>query len=75
MWIELSECSFKLLVPLIFPIFKNIQNFTKKIYIKENYDDHTLFKTFRYYFSFILAFIPLIIIYVRTKKAEQDLLV
>ena len=75
MWIELSECNIKLLIPLIFPIFKRIQDLTKKIYIKEDYDDHTLFKTFRYYFAYLLAFIPLIIIYVRTKKEGQDLLI
>ena len=75
MWIELSECNIKLLIPLIFPIFKRIQDLTKKLYIKEDYDDHTLFKTFRYYFAYLLAFIPLIIVYIRTKKEGQDLLI
>ena len=75
MWIELSEFNLKLFIPLIFPVFKRIQDLTKKLYIKETYDDKTLFKTFRNYFSYIFAFIPLIIIYVRTKKAEQDLLI
>ena len=75
MWIELSECNIKLLIPLIFPIFKRVQDLTKKLYIKQGYDDHTLFKTFRYYFAYLWAFIPLIIVYVRTKKAEQDLLI
>ena len=75
MWIELSECNIKLLIPLIFPIFKRVQDLTKKLYIKQGYDDHTLFKTFRYYFAYLLAFIPLIIVYIRTKKEGQDLLI
>ena len=75
MWIELSECNLKLLILLIFPIFKRVQDFTKKLYIKEEiYKDKTLFKTFRYYFSYTLSFIPLIILYFRTKKGKKDLL-
>ena len=74
MWIELSEFNLKLFIPLIFPIFKRIQDLTKKIYIKKGYDDHTLFKTFRYYLCHILAFVPLLIVYFRTKKAENDLI-
>jgi hypothetical protein len=50
MWIEFSEFNFKLLIPLIFPIFKRVQDFTKKLYIKDSKDDKTLFKTFRYFF-------------------------
>ena len=74
MWIELSEFNLKLFIPLIFPIFKRIQDLTKKLYIKKGYDDHTLFKTFRYYLWHILAFVPLLIVYFRTKKAENDLI-
>ena len=75
MLIEFSEFNFKLFIPLIFPAFKIIQDFTKKLYIKDGYDDHTLFKTFRYYLCYILSFIPLIIIYIRTKNAEKKLLI
>ena len=74
MWIELSEFNLKLFIPLIFPIFKRIQDLTKKLYIKKSYDDHTLFKTFRYYLCHTLAFIPFLIVYFRTKKAENDLI-
>ena len=74
MWIELSEFNLKLFIPLIFPVFKRIQDLTKKLYIKKGYDDHTLFKTFRYYLCHILAFVPLLIAYFRTKKAENDLI-
>ena len=74
MWIELSEFNLKLFIPLIFPVFKRIQDLTKKLYIKKGYDDHTLFKTFRYYLCHILAFVPLLIVYYRTKKAENDLI-
>ena len=75
MLIELSEFNFKLFIPLIFPAFKRVQDFTKKLYIEEDYDDHTLFKTFRYYLCYIFSFIPLLIIYIRTKKAEQQFLI
>ena len=75
MLIELSEFNFKLFLPLIFPAFRRIQDFTKILYIKDGYDDHTLFKTFRYYLCFIFSFIPLIIIYIRTKNAEKKLLI
>ena len=74
MGIELSEFNLKLFIPLIFPVFKRIQDLTKKLYIKKGYDDHTLFKTFRYYLCHILAFVPLLIVYYRTKKAENDLI-
>ena len=74
MWIELSEFNLKLFIPLIFPVFKRIQDLTKKLYIKKNYDDHTLFKTFRYYLCHTLAFIPLLIVYFRTKKKENHLI-
>ena len=74
MWIELSEFNLKLFIPLIFPVFKRIQDLTKKLYIKKGYDDHTLFKTFRYYLCHILAFVPLLIVYFKKKKAENDLI-
>ena len=73
MWIELSEFNIKLFIPLIFPAFKRLQDFTKKLYI-EGKEPQTLFKTFRYYLCHILAFIPLLIVYFRTKKAEKDLI-
>jgi hypothetical protein len=68
MLIELSEFNLKLLIPLIFPIFKRIEDYSKKAYItKEN----QLFKTFRYFLSYIFAFIPFLIIKFRTKNANE----
>ena len=69
MWIELSEFNFKLLIPLIFPIFKRIQDVVKKTYMKK---DNQIFKTFRYFTSYMLSFIFLIIIYYRTKKKSNE---
>ena len=74
MWIEFSEFNFKLLIPLIFPVFKRVQDFTKKLYIKDSKDDKTLFKTFRYFFSYTLSFIFLIIVHVRTRKKETKII-
>ncbi len=68
MLIELSEFNLKLLIPLIFPIFKRIEDYSKKAYIKE---DNQLFKTFRYFLSYIFAFIPFLIIKFRTKNANE----
>ena len=69
MWIELSEFNFKLFIPLIFPVFKRIQDVVKKAYIKK---DNQLFKTFRYFASYMLSFIFLIIIYFRTRKIQSE---
>ena len=68
MWIELSEFNFKLFIPLIFPVFKRVQDVIKKLYMKK---DNQLFKTFRYFTSYMLSFIFLIIIYYRTRKIRS----
>ena len=68
MLIELSEFNIKLLLPLIFPIFKRIGDFSKKAYIKE---DNQQFKVFRYFLSYILCFIPFLIIKLRTKNSNN----
>ena len=68
MLIECSEFNFKLLIPLIFPIFKRIQDYTKKSYL---IDDNQLFKTFRYFVSYIFAIIPFLIIKYRIKNLQN----
>ena len=69
MWIELSEFNLKLFLPLIFPLFRRIQDITKSKYIKE---ENQLFKTFRYFSSHLFSFIFLIIIYVRTRRRKKE---
>ena len=69
MWIELSELKFKLLLPLMFPLFRRIQDITKKLYITKDYQ---LFKTFRYFLSYMLSFVFLIIIYFRTRQVKNS---
>ncbi len=69
MWIELSEFNLKLFLPLIFPLFRRIQDITKSKYIKE---ENQLFKTFRYFSSYLFSFIFLIIIYVRTRRRKKE---
>ena len=59
MWIELSEFNLKLFIPLIFPLFRRIQDITKSKYIKE---ENQLFKTFRYFSSYLFSFIFLILL-------------
>ena len=68
MFIECSEFNIKLLIPLIFPIFKRIQDYTKKSFLL---DDNQLFKTFRYFVSYIFAIIPFLIIKYRIKNLKK----
>ena len=67
MWIEFSEFNLKLLIPLIFPIFKRIQDYTKKSYLKNEYQ---IFKIFRNFSSYIFSVIPFLIIKYRTKNSK-----
>ena len=67
MWIEFSEFNIKLLIPLIFPIFKRLGDLTRKIYNGTN----PLFKTFRYFLCYSLSFIPLLIIKYRSKNPKK----
>ena len=69
MWIECFEFNFKLLIILIFPAFRRLEDFTKPLYItKEN----TLFKTFRYFLCHIFAAVILLISY---KKDEKGIII
>ena len=68
MWIEFSEFNLKILILLIFPVSKRVQDYTKKAYLVK---DHQLFKTFRYFSSYVFAFIPLLIMKYRTKNIEE----
>ena len=68
--IELSEMNINLFIPLIFPVFKRIEDYTKAAYINKKLDNQ-LFKTFRYFCSYIFAFIPLIIVNLRTGKEQK----
>ena len=70
MLIEFSEFNLNLLIPLIFPVFKRIEDYTKAAYIIKK-KDNQLFKTFRYFCSYIFAFIPLLITKYRTGKEKK----
>ena len=54
MLIEFSDFNLKILILLIFPIFKTVQDYSKKAYVVE---DNYIFKTFRYFASYIFGFI------------------
>lgn len=66
MLIEFSQINLKILILLIFPVFKRIQDYTKKSYLQ---DDNQLFKNFRYFFSYIFSFVPLLIVKYRSKNS------
>ena len=69
MWIECFEFNFKLLIILIFPVFRRIEDYTKQLYITE---ENALFKTFRYFLCHIFAVIIILISY---KKDEKGIIV
>ena len=71
MLIEFYEFNYKLLLFLIFPIFRIIQDFTYDAYIKED-KDNNIFTTFRCYLSFIFSSIPYIIFRIRTKNKQPE---
>ena len=69
MLIELSEFNLKIFIFLIFPIFKRIEDIPRKAYIS---NDNQLFKTFRYFLSYSLCFIPFLIIKLRSKNTDNE---
>ena len=68
MWIEFSELNIKLLILIIFPVFMQIQNFTRNAYIEK---DNSSFKAFRYFCSYIFAGIFFIIFKIRNKRSSS----
>ena len=70
MLIEFSDFNLKILILLIFPIFKTVQDYSKKAYVVE---DNYIFKTFRYFASYIFGVIPLLIIKYRSKNDHKPI--
>ena len=68
MWIEFSDLEPKLLILLMFPVFKRIQDVTKKFCFTS---DNFMFQTFRYFLNYTFAFIPLLILKCRTKNEKE----
>ena len=68
MIIECSEFNIKLFLPLMFPIFRRVQDYTNAAYMKEDKDSQ-IFITFRYFISYIFAGILLLILKIRTKSS------
>ncbi len=68
MWIEFSELNIKLLILIIFPVFMQIQNFTRNAYIEK---DNSSFKAFRYFSSYIFSGIFLIIFKIRNRSSSS----
>ena len=65
MLIEFSEFNIKLLILLIYPIFKRLDDIPRNFYLTA---DNQQFKTFRYYLSYFLSFIPFIILLFRSRN-------
>ena len=69
MLIEFSELNLKLLVLIIYPLFSEAEYYSRKLYIKK---DNSYFSQFRYFTSYILSFILLIISHYRSKSNVID---
>jgi len=69
MLIEFSELNLKLLVLIIYPLFSEAEYYSRKLYIKK---DNSYFSQFRYFTSYILSFILLIISHYRSKSNIID---
>ena len=69
MLLEFSQLNIKLRLPLIFPIFNQIEKHCKKAYVEK---DNQLFKTFRYFLSYIFASIFLLLFKIRNRKNSND---
>jgi hypothetical protein len=68
MIIEFSIFNCQIFIPLIFPIFIQIEDKIRPIYIK---DENNLFKIFRYYISYLFSIIFVLIIYFRTNSKPK----
>ena len=68
MWIEFSDLDPKLLLLLLFPVFKRIQDVTKEFALSS---DNFIFQTFRYFLNYLFAIIPLLIIKCRMKNNKE----
>ena len=70
MLIEFSFFNSQIFIPLLFPIFIQIESALRKFCIK---DENILFKIFRYYLSYIFSLIFVIIIKFRTKSSQKKI--
>jgi len=74
MLIGFSKVNSKLLILAIFPIFEPIRKiFDKKRDDNKHNNDNNYFKLFRFYLSYILSFIFIIIIKYRTKDEKKNI--
>ena len=69
MFIEFSEFNLKLLILLIFPVFKRLGDISSKAYITK---DNQVFKTFRYYLCYSFSFVPFLIIISSSKRENKN---
>ena len=65
MLIEFSKIKYQLFIPLIYPFFIQIKTLINNSWT--DIEDNPFFKLFRYYLSYLLSFIFIIIINLRTK--------
>ena len=65
MLIECSKIKYHLFIPFIFPIFIQMRKFL--ISNPKKINDNSIFKLFRFFLSFILSGICILVIRIRTK--------
>lgn len=69
MLIEIANIKYQLFIPLIYPFFIQIKTYVNNNLT--NIEENPFFKLFRYYLSYILSFIFILIINLRTKIHKQ----
>ena len=72
MLIECAKIKYYLFIPLIFPLFIQIRKFF--ITNKKHINDNSFFKLFRYYLSYILSGLCILVIKLRTKYDKRVIL-
>ena len=70
MIIEFSFFNSQIFIPLLFPIFIQIEGELRKYCIKE---ENILFKIFRYYLSYTFSIIFILIIKFRTSSSQKKI--
>ena len=70
-WIEFSECNYKLLLFLIYPIARRSQYYVNKYFIDDDDKDRIPFKTFRHFLSFIFSGVILLISKYKRNSAQK----
>lgn len=69
MLIEFGQTDYKLLLLIVYPVFRAIEHHTKKLYLV---DDNKLFKLFRFFLSHLFSGLLLLFVKFRSRKNKKN---